>query len=135
MKKYIEIISDDGALSKAEKFLIDFRNEFLPNIDDKFFQILIAYTEAVNNAIHHGNKCDKSKKVGIELFIDSQNLLTVIVQDEGKGFSIKNLANPTAPENLNKESGRGVFLIKKLTFNVDYNISNSGTKVIMSFKI
>jgi len=135
MKKEIEIKSDKDALSKAEIFLSDFKKEFVPNLGDRFFNILIAYTEAINNAVNHGNIKNPSKSVKIKLEIIDNQSLEISVQDQGEGFEEKKIPDPTLPENLYKDSGRGVFLIKKLADGVDYKINSYGTLVRMKFDI
>ncbi len=76
--------------------------------------ILISLTEAVNNAIIHGNKKDVKKQVNISCSERSQ---TVIIQisDEGQGFDPKNIKDPTLPENILDCGGRGVYIMKELS--------------------
>ena len=91
----------------------------------------IAVTEIVNNAIHHGNKNNKDKKVFINIRI-LEFKLEAIIRDEGNGFNPEQIGNPLDPQNLMKESGRGIFLIKQLTDSVDYNFSENGTEIIIT---
>lgn len=76
-------------------------------------EILIAMTEAVNNAIVHGNKLDANKMVNIEVTVDGMQL-QFKVTDEGPGFDYDNIPDPTSPENIEKPNGRGVFLMRQL---------------------
>ena len=94
--------------------------------------MLISVTEAVNNALIHGNKNDKSKCVKLHITKTDEDI-AVEVTDQGKGFDHTKLPDPTAPENLLKTSGRGVFLIHNLCDKVDY--LNEGRTVKMSFHI
>lgn len=98
--------------------------------DDIYGNIMIAVTESVNNAIMHGNKNDKSKNVTLSLSLN-QNVIHFTVIDEGKGFDFQNLPDPTSPENLDKPSGRGVFLMKHLCDEVSFK--NNGSVVELSF--
>jgi len=91
----------------------------------------IAVTEIVNNAIHHGNKNDINKKVFVNIRI-VESKLEAIIKDEGNGFNPEHIGNPLDPQNLMKESGRGIFLIKQLTDSVDYNFSENGTEIIIT---
>ena len=75
--------------------------------DDMYGNIMIAVTEAVNNAIKHGNSNDKSKNVFLSLSLD-ESMLRFIIKDEGNGFNFDNLPDPTAPENIEKLGGRGL---------------------------
>jgi len=100
--------------------------------EDQKGNMLISLTEAVNNALIHGNKNDKSKCVKLHIS-KSANDISVQVTDEGNGFDHTKLPDPTAPENLLKLSGRGVFLIHNLCDKVSY--LNEGRTVKMSFHI
>ena len=100
---------------------------------DLYGNILISLTEAVNNAIIHGNENDESKTVKIQLNKMSNNRLEIRVSDEGCGFDYQSLPDPTAPENLLKIGGRGVFLMQQLCDNISFH--NNGSTVEMQFKI
>ena len=100
--------------------------------EDYYGNILIALTEAVNNAIHHGNKSNPNKEVNLEL-TSSGSTLTFIIEDEGPGFDYNNLPDPTDPKNIEKPHGRGVFLMKNLADSVEF--LNEGSKVKMNFNL
>lgn len=134
MRKEIIIDTDNNTLLKAEEFLNDFRTEYLIELDNSFMNILIAFTEAVNNAIYHGNKKNPEKKVIITLEKNTQHFI-IYVKDEGVGFVESNIPDPTLPENLLKQSGRGVFLIRKLTDEMEIDSTSNGTEVKMGFKL
>ncbi len=97
--------------------------------DDKD-SLAIAVTEAVNNAILHGNKQDKDKKVNIK-FVFHNNKLTVKIKDQGNGFNPDKIGDPLAPENLLKESGRGVFILSSLMDDIKFNFGKNGTEIIL----
>ncbi len=82
--------------------------------EDMFGNMLVAVTEAVTNAIYHGNKGDASKKVHVKYALSNHHL-SFTITDQGPGCDFYNLPDPTAPENLEKECGRGIFLMKHLT--------------------
>ena len=103
------------------------------NINEDFYgNILVALTEAVNNAIYHGNQSNPNKQIEIS-FKSSTDLVSFIVKDEGSGFSYSNLPDPTDPENIEKPNGRGVFLMRNLADKVSFE--ENGSKVILDFKI
>lgn len=106
-----------------EKFELD---------DDIYGNIMIAVTEAVNNAIKHGNSNDRSKSVYLSLCL-KESLIQFIIKDEGNGFDYENLPDPTSPENLEKIGGRGIFLMKHLSDEVDFK--EKGKIVQLSFYI
>jgi serine/threonine-protein kinase RsbW len=82
-------------------------------IEEHYGDILIAMTEGVNNAIVHGTKLDVNKSVSVEYEKRGKDLFFRI-SDEGAGFDYENLPDPTAPENLERPNGRGVFLMRNL---------------------
>jgi len=99
--------------------------------EDEKDSLAIAVTEAVNNAIIHGNKEDASKRVSIE-FAFGGDTLTVTIEDEGGGFDPENIRDPLAPENLLKENGRGIFILSSLMDDVKYDFRRTGTRLIMT---
>jgi serine/threonine-protein kinase RsbW len=99
---------------------------------DKQCSILISLTEAVTNAIVHGNCRQESKTVEVKTRKD-RDRIALRVTDQGTGFDYDNLPDPTAPENLCKCGGRGVFLMRQLSDNIRF--FNNGSTVEMIFKI
>ena len=99
---------------------------------DKKGNILISLTEAVTNAIRHGNNYDECKCVEVKLR-KQKNRIAFQISDEGDGFDYNNLPDPTAPENLIKCGGRGVFLMKALCDEIEFQ--NNGSTVEMRFNI
>ena len=97
---------------------------------DKYPDILISLTEAVNNAIIHGNKHDKSKTVEV-VWCKTDKGLSFTVKDQGLGFNPSSLPDPTCDELINCCGGRGVFLIKQLADDVHF--LNNGNTVEMHF--
>ncbi len=100
--------------------------------DDVYGNIIISLTEAVNNAIIHGNECDPGKDAVITCRRDG-NKLIFTVSDSGAGFDYNNLPDPTDPENLEKLTGRGVFLMSQLSDLLVF--SNNGSSVELQFKL
>ena len=81
--------------------------------DECYGDVLIAMTEAVNNAIVHGNKLQDDKTVVVEYELQARNLYFKIT-DQGAGFDFENVPDHTSPENIEKPNGRGVFLMRRL---------------------
>lgn len=103
------------------------------NVHESLYgNILIALTEAVNNAIHHGNALDPDKQVMLGYSIEGDKI-TFIVNDEGPGFDYEHLPDPTDPENIEKPHGRGVFLMRALSDNVEF--SDNGSTAAISFSL
>ena len=98
--------------------------------EENYGNVLIAVTEAVNNAIQHGNKSAKDLTVEVSVSNATEEFCFSI-EDQGNGFDFDNLPDPTAPENLLKENGRGIFLMKNLADEVCFE--NNGKKVLIYF--
>lgn len=112
-----------------ESFIDNAREKFQIN-DDIYGNIMISVTECVSNAIIHGNKENSKKQVDLELkFFDNQ--LKFIIEDEGDGYDYQRLSDPTSPENLEKAGGRGVFLMKHLCDEIEFD--KNGSKITLTF--
>ena len=123
------IKSDLNELQRVERFTEKLANK-INFSDDEKDSLAISITEIVSNAISHGNKLDKNKKVTITYYLSPQKI-TITVQDEGKGFNVDKVANPLAPENLLKESGRGIYIVRALLDEVEFETNSTGTLVRM----
>ncbi|MGK7393789.1 MAG: ATP-binding protein [Candidatus Cyclobacteriaceae bacterium M3_2C_046] len=108
----IQIPSLSENIRIIESFIDNAKDKFRLN-DDIYGNIMIAVTESVNNAIKHGNKNNKQKNVSLTLTLN-ENILKFIIEDQGNGFDYNNLPDPTSPENIDKPSGRGIFLMRHL---------------------
>lgn len=127
----LRIASKSENLVLVEKLIENICKTF--NISEDFYgNILVALTEAVNNAIQHGNKGNPEKTIDI-LFKPQEGVISFIIKDQGDGFDYNNLPDPTDPENIEKLSGRGVFLMRNLADMVEF--SDNGRTVALNFKI
>jgi serine/threonine-protein kinase RsbW len=127
----IEIPSLSENIRIIESFIDNAKEKYQLD-DDIYGNIMIAVTEAVNNAIRHGNKDNSSKNVLISLSLD-EAVIKFKVQDEGDGFDFRQLPDPTSPENIAKPGGRGIFLMKHLSDEVDFK--DNGKIVELSFYV
>ena len=132
-KYYLEIESTPNNLITVEEFVNYFSVE-LGLDQEKINGLLLAVTEATTNAIIHGNKNNKLKMVRIYVFVDGVNM-TIKIKDEGKGFDPSIVPDPTDAENLLKDSGRGLYLMKVYMDGLTYNHTPEGTETILSLKI
>lgn len=125
----IQVPSIIDNIRMIESFIDNAKERF--HLDEDIYgNIMIAVTEAVNNAIKHGNAGNSSKNVYLSLFLN-ENLLKFTIKDEGTGFDYHNLPDPTSPENLEKPGGRGIFLMKHLSDEVEFK--DGGKVVELSF--
>ena len=125
----IEIPSISENIRMIESFIDNAKEKFHLN-DDIYGNIMIAVTEAVNNAIKHGNANLSSKNVSLLLSL-TENTIKFRIEDEGIGFDFNSLPDPTAPENIEKPGGRGIFLMKNLADEVQF--TDNGKVVELSF--
>lgn len=127
----IRISSKAENIILVEKMIEDVCDLFNIN-QDYYGNILVALTEAVNNAIYHGNAGNENKNIDIS-FKTSPDYVSFIIKDEGPGFNPDSLPDPTNPENIEKPNGRGVFLMRRLADKVSFE--DNGSTVILDFKV
>ena len=131
MEYQIKFPSQPESIIQVETLVEEIKGKYAVS-DEVFGNMLVALTEAVNNAIVHGNKKDTSKTVALAAGKQA-GVITFIIKDEGPGFDYNGLPDPTAPENLEKPTGRGVFLMKHLSDMVIF--SDKGRTVELQFKV
>jgi len=104
--------------------------------DDDRHWVGVAVRESVINAIKHGNRNDASKHVFVEFETANTSVpeLTIRVRDQGEGFDPETVADPLAPENLLKSSGRGIFLIRNFMDDVQLQRAPQGGMEIRMVK-
>ena len=102
--------------------------------DEDSSRIMLSLSEAVNNAIIHGNNKNPEKQVVVHSALDEENrILTISVQDEGEGFDPEEIPDPLKEENLLNESGRGVYLIRQYADELQF--SEGGSKATIIFQL
>lgn len=128
----LQLPSRIDSITTLENFIDTLREKYSFS-DEVYANVLTCLSEATVNAIIHGNKENPNKKVYINLEVIEEKRLIFTISDEGNGFNFNNLPDPTAPENLENLTGRGVFIIKRLA---DQCIFNSrGNELELHFKI
>lgn len=131
MKGSLKIPSDMSNLFRVEN-LIDDLAEQLNLGDEVYGNISVSVIEAVSNAIQHGNNNDVTKIVYFN-YVITENELSFRIEDEGKGFDLDSVPDPTLPENIESFKGRGIFLIRNLADKVIFE--NRGAVIVIKFKI
>jgi serine/threonine-protein kinase RsbW len=91
--------------------------------------IRIAIVEALTNAIEHGNGFDPARQVKVEAKF-SETKAEIKITDQGKGFNHRKLPNPTAPENLYKPRGRGIYMMHRLMDEVHFNRKGNTVRMV-----
>lgn len=129
-KYFLEISSDKKNIKLVEDLMMKVNSKFGLQYEE-YCRMMIAVTEVVMNAIVHGNKENANKKVKIYIDHDDKSL-KIIVIDEGDGFDIKRLPNPTDVENIHDLHGRGVFIARSLVDEFFYqHHEGSGSEFMM----
>lgn len=127
--KSAKLASNQHAILSAEHLIDDICGEYNIN-EDVYGNVLISVTEAVNNAVFHGNSNDSSLFLDLGVYL-SDTEVCFVVSDKGNGFDYDDLPDPTSPDNLLKENGRGVFLMRSLSD--DLTFENAGSTVLLYF--
>lgn len=126
----VEIMSSKSNIPIVEKLLHEANNEFCMD-EIKFRNLLIAVSELVLNAIIHGNKESPLKKVKVSAEFDDMKMI-VKVLDEGFGFDINKIPDPTSSENIHKPSGRGLRIVRQLIDEFEYKKTPEGALIILT---
>lgn len=113
------IKSTKSEISRVETFLRDIFSEYdIPG--ECFNKVFLCLSEAVVNSIIHGNKKILHKEIEVHVNCESRSI-SVTVTDEGEGFNVQELPDPTDKRNILKESGRGIHIIKSLSESLTFN--------------
>ena len=126
----LKLPSNVESISSVENLIDEISIELALN-EDLYGNVLISVTEAVNNAIQHGNRYQNELMVTVLVF-DGSDAFCFSVSDEGGGFDFLNLPDPTAPQNILNENGRGVYLMQNLADEVVFE--DGGKTVLLYFK-
>lgn len=119
-------------ISYSEKIIHELEKKISIS-EEKYGNILLSLSEAINNAIVHGNKFNPEKNVKV-LYKYSNRLLLIEVKDQGEGFDPNQIANPTSAENIENLYGRGVYIIISLSDKVEFEY-DKGQLVRIMFNI
>ena len=131
MERDLVISSQLININKVRFFLDEFFTESCLK-RSYFNRVLLGISEAVNNSIVHGNRQDVTKYVFLCIkYFD--NKLFIEVKDEGKGFNIECINDPTCWDNLKKENGRGIFLLRGTADEVRYY--DGGRTVLIKYNL
>ncbi len=123
----LTIASSPKNIQKVETFLKKI-NQSVHLDEIQMHKLMVSLTEAVNNAIVHGNKSDDTKKVTLKCEV-LPGWLMLEVLDEGAGFKPDKVKNPLSKRNLLRESGRGIFLMRTLMDKVEFDATREGMLV------
>lgn len=121
------VSSDPNLIPEVDEFIFDKINPL--NLEaDTLSNLSLAISEALSNAMVHGNKLDPNKDVTVSIRI-SRDDLVLSIKDQGEGFDPKSVPDPTIPENILKDSGRGIHIMRSFIDKVFYNFTSEGTEL------
>ncbi|CAN5393056.1 hypothetical protein BH10BAC6_BH10BAC6_00990 [soil metagenome] len=123
--------SDRSSIVAVEPFVASIESVRMLD-DQRYYNMLVALTEAVNNAIIHGNGADPSKMVELQVRTSASEVIFLVI-DSGSGFNPDDVPDPRQPDLLLRDGGRGVFLIKHLADVVEFFPTASGMTVLIKF--
>jgi serine/threonine-protein kinase RsbW len=127
----LQLPSKEDSITQLENLIESIADKYNVS-EDTFANMMTCLNEAFINAMKHGNKMNPDKKVIINADVDAKRVIWTVT-DEGPGFDYSHLPDPTAPENIENETGRGVFIIKHLADQCIFNAA--GNEVELHFKI
>lgn len=128
MNKKITIPSNLKNIRPAVDEILDYLKS-IETEESLIFDIRLSLEEALINAIRYGNRFNENLTVDVD-FTHNGNKVIIAVEDKGKGFDYRNLPDPTKEENLLKLKGRGLFLIRHLMDDVEFN--RKGNRITMA---
>ena len=120
--------TDLKAAKAVEREILD-HVEALGYGQESVFAIKLAMEEALTNAIKHGNRFDPAKQVNIEYSVDARQVV-IVVADQGAGFRPETVPDPTADENLECPSGRGIMLMRAYMDLVEFNPAGNVVRMV-----
>jgi serine/threonine-protein kinase RsbW len=126
------IQSDEKEMKKVEAFI---KNFFLKMEIPTFLfnKVLLCISEAVINAIYHGNNNEFTKTVTLKLLYDNGSIFADVI-DQGKGFDFMRITDPTKGEFIKRESGRGLHIIKSLSDCLDFKDNGTCVSIIIRIR-
>ena len=113
----------ERVIEETEAFMAEASDD-----EDLNYKVVLLVSEAVTNAIEHGNELDAAKRVWLTVATDDSSV-TIRVEDEGKGFDPDEVENPLDQDNLLREGGRGLFLMEAMASEIRYE--NEGRRLVM----
>ena len=126
----MELPSDPRVIEAAVTYLADRCRAFDFSGSRLSLNFCVGVTEALANAVVYGNDADPEKTVRVEVSLDDTRV-TLRVEDQGLGFDPDDVPDPTLPANLEEAGGRGLFLIRNLMDEVEYNDRGNSVRMVL----
>ena len=126
----LELPSDLRVIEAAVTYLVNRLRDYAFGGSRLNLNFRVGVTEALANAVLYGNRSDPRKSVRVEVSLDSARVV-LRVEDQGGGFDPSHVPDPTLPDNLERSGGRGLFLIRKLMDEVEYNERGNAVRLVL----
>jgi serine/threonine-protein kinase RsbW len=126
----LELPSELGVIEAAVSYLAKRLQEYAFCGSRLDLNFRVGLTEALANAVLYGNQSDPSKCVRVEVSLDEQRIALEVI-DQGTGFDPESVPDPTLPEHLEKPGGRGLFLLRELMDEVEYNSRGNAVRLVL----
>lgn len=130
MEFVLELPSDLRIIEAAVTYLVDRLRTFQFGGSRLDLNFRVGLTEALANAVLYGNGSDPEKSVRVEVSLDSSRAVIRVV-DQGNGFDPSRVPDPTHPDNLHRSGGRGLFLLRQLMDEVEYNDRGNAVRLVL----
>lgn len=126
----IKIPSDLNYLAVVDEFVEGILRGY--GADESIIaDIAISVSELINNSVNHGNKAETEQPVEVSVNKNGDNV-SISITDQGSGFDPEEIADPLAEENLLKNAGRGIFIVKSLMDSIEVETTDRGTKITIT---
>jgi serine/threonine-protein kinase RsbW len=130
MELVLELPNDLRAIERSVSYLMERGREVGFNDSRLRLNFRVGLTEALANAMLYGNCRDPRKRVRLEVSISSIEIVTRVT-DEGRGFDPERVADPTIAANRMRPGGRGLFLIRQLMDQVEFNEQGNSIRMVL----
>lgn len=126
----LELPSDLRMIEAAVTYLVNRCRQFSFGGSRLTLNFRVGLTEALANAVLYGNRGDPRKSVRVEVVL-SPVRVALRVTDQGEGFDPTGIPDPTLPDNVHRPGGRGLFLIRQLMDEVEYNDRGNAVRLVL----
>lgn len=126
----LEVPSDVRSIHHAVEYVVARCHDCEEHAERLRLNLRVGLTEALSNAMLYGNGHDPAKRVRLEVSV-VEGAIRARVTDQGDGFDPRNIPDPTAPENLVKPGGRGLFIMRQLLDEVTFNEQGNSVTLVL----
>lgn len=126
----LDLPSDLDVIEGTVAYLVDRCRAFAFDGSRLTLNLPVGVTEALANAMLYGNRCDPTRHVRIEVSLDPDRV-ALRIEDGGNGFNPESVPDPTLPGNVERSRGRGLFLLRELMDEVEFNERGNAVRIVL----